>query len=591
MGGAVVHRVDLAMKKPRLFLTGFALVALVALVPIGCATKTERRSPSTPPAPATETAKPQTASHDGFTAAMSPADFLAHVKTLASDAFGGRRPGSEGETKTVAYLVEQLERMGLAPGNGGRFTQSVPMVETTTDPTSVTMSIETTVKTHRLRYGDDMVVGTRSGRAAIDIQGSEVVFVGYGVVAPEAGWNDYAGIDVKGKTVVMLVNDPGFHVGDPDLFAGRKMTYYGRWTYKNEEAVRQGATAALIIHDTDGAGYGWDVVKNSWTGPQFDLPASEDPEPRLDVEGWISADTALALFADAGLDFQTLRRAASQRGFRPVSLGAKLNLSLRCTTRTSASSNVVAMLRGTTRPDEAVVYTAHWDHLGTAETGTGDRIYNGAVDNATGVAGVLELAERFTALDPAPERSLIFLFVTLEESGLLGSKYYTAHPSVPLANTVAVINLDALPVIGPTKDFVVVGLGNSELDDIVRPIAEAQDRVLVEESAPEKGFFFRSDHFNFAKRGVPALYGRGGIDHTEKGKAFGLSLSAKYVTTLYHKPGDQVYPSWDLRGVMQDLEILFEVARRLAMGDQWPNYVEGNRFRAARDDSRRGEPR
>jgi len=321
------------------------------------------------------------------------------------------------------------------------------------------------------------------------------------------------------------------------------------------------------------------VVQNSWGGPQFDLPPSEDPEPRLPAQGWINAATATTLFADAGLDFEAMRTAANQRGFKPVPLKATFSLSLKSSSRTATSQNVIAMLPGTTHPDEAIVYTAHWDHLGRNFSGVGDRIFNGAIDNATGVAGVLEIAEAFTVLRPAPERSMVFLFVTLEESGLLGSKYYAAHPSIPLEKTVAVINLDAMSVIGPSRELVVIGLGNSTLDDVARPLAEAQDRVLMEESEPQNGYFFRSDHFNFAKAGVPALYAKGGVDHREKGREYGLAWMTDYTAVRYHKVGDNYDANWDLRGTMQDLKLLYDVGRTLGGNREWPNYVEGNAFR------------
>ena len=414
-----------------------------------------------------------------------------------------------------------------------------------------------------------------------------MVFVGYGVNAPEAGWNDYAGIDVKGKTVVMLINDPGFHNNDATLFQGRRMTYLGRWTYKFEEAARQGAAAAIIIHDTAGAAYGWDVVKNSWSGAQFDLPVADEPGPRLPLQGWITGEVASKLFSQVGLDVMALRDAAGKRGFKAVPLGnAKLDAELHSTISQSQSRNVVARLRGSKYPDEAIVYSAHWDHLGTHSNEPDDNIYNGAIDNATGVAGVLEIAEQFTVQDPKPERSVVFLFVTLEESGLLGSAYYAAHPVVPLAKTVAVVNIDALPVVGLTRDLVVVGLGNSELEDVLRPITDRQKRVLTEESAPEKGQFFRSDHFSFAKAGVPALYTKGGVDHIEKGREYGIAVTDDYTAKRYHKSADNFDPEWDLRGIVQDLNALYGVGKVLSTSRAWPNYREGNAFRAVRDASR-----
>jgi len=410
---------------------------------------------------------------------ISAEDFAAHVKVLASDDFGGRAPGSAGEDKTVEYLREQFQRLGLQPGNGDSYFQTVPMVETTADVAHSMLAIVQHGKSQALRFGDDLIVNTRSGQADIAVRDSAMVFVGYGVNAPELGWNDYAGIDVRGKTVVMLVNDPGFHSGDENLFEGRRMTYYGRWTYKFEEAARQGAAAAIIVHDTSGAGYGWDVVKSSWSGAQFDLRSEDDPQPRLPMQGWISGAAAQTMFASAGLDLATMYAAAGKRGFHALPLGdAHFDAQLHNTIRESSSRNVVAKLPGSKYPDEAIVYSAHWDHLGTHSGEPGDNIYNGAVDNATGVAGVLEIAEQFTVLKPAPERSVIFLLVTLEESGLLGSQYYVAHPLVPLAKTVAVVNIDAMPVVGPTRDLVVVGLGNSDLDAVLRPITDKQGRVL-----------------------------------------------------------------------------------------------------------------
>jgi Zn-dependent M28 family amino/carboxypeptidase len=552
------------------------------------------------PAATADTAAPAPAAEHGFGPEISAEDFAAHVKVLSSDEFGGRAPGTEGEQKTADYLVAQFQRLGLQPGNGDSWFQEVPMVVTTADEATSTAAITVGGTETPLAFGDQMALGTRTAQQEVFVKGSEMVFVGYGVNAPEAGWNDYAGLDVAGKTVVILVNDPGFHAGDEALFSGKKMTYYGRWTYKFEEAARQGASAALIIHDDAGAGYGWDVVKNSWSGAQFDLPTSADPEPRLPLQGWITGDVATKLFADAGLDLDALRAAANKPGFKAVALGgatftAKLNSSI----SQASSRNILAKLPGTERPDEAIVYTAHWDHLGDHSATHGgdkvaagaegeDHVYNGAIDNATGVAGVLEIAEAFTVQDPKPARSLVFLLVTLEESGLLGSKYYAANPVIPLKDTVAVVNLDAMSVVGPTKDFVVIGLGNSELDNVLKPIADAQGRVLVEEDGVEKGFFFRSDHFSFAKFGVPALYAKGGIDHVEKGVEYGREVQSHYTNVAYHKPADEFDPNWDLRGVVQDLQALYGVGRELAGNDAWPNYVEGNAFKAARDASRAG---
>ena len=522
---------------------------------------------------------------------ISAEDFGHHVKTLASDEFEGRAPGSHGEQLTINYLKAQFERLGLKPGNGDSYFQTVPMVETTADPATVA-KIMVGGAERTLAFGNDMVIGTRTGQAEVKVVASEMVFVGYGVNAPEANWNDYAGLDVKGKTVVMLVNDPGFHAGDESLFGGKRMTYYGRWTYKNEEAARQGAAAAIIIHDTDGAGYGWDVVKNSWSGAQFDLPSSSDPEPRLPLQGWITGETAQSLFDAAGLKLDELRVAAGKPGFKAVPMQAKLSADLKSTTSTKESKNVLALLPGSAHPDEAVIYMAHWDHLGKKD-GEGDQIYNGAIDNATGLAGILEIAELFVTQPVAPTRSILFVAVTLEESGLLGSKYYVAHPTIPLVKTVGVINLDAMGVVGKTRDIVVNGFGASELEDILKPIAEKQGRVLHAESGVEKGYYYRSDHFNFAKAGVPALYAKSGADHVEKGEAFGAQISDDYTANRYHKPSDEYDPNWDLGGVMQDLHALYQVGRELGSNEAWPNWYAGSEFKTRRDtmmQEKAGEP-
>lgn len=542
-----------------------------------------------PPAEPAASATPAPAAAHAFQDAIDAGDFAEHVKTLASDAFEGRGPGSPGEEKTVEYVKAQFERIGLKPGNGDSWFQTVPMMETTADESTVA-TIDVKGTPHALKFGADMVIGTRTGQPEVKVADSDLVFVGYGVDAPEQRWNDYAGVDVKGKTVVMFVNDPGFHVDDPKLFEGKRMTYYGRWTYKFEEAARKGAAAALIIHDTPGASYGWDVVKNSWSGAQYDLRASDDPAPRLPVQGWITGEQAKALFADAGMDLDALRKAANRRGFKPMPMPAKLSVTLKSTIAEKESRNVLGVLPGTERPDEAVVYMAHWDHLGNHTDEPGDHIYNGAVDNATGVAGIIELAERF-AKQGKPKRSVLFAAVTLEESGLLGSKYYVAHPTIPLDRTVGVINLDAMNVAGRSRDLVVVGRGSSELEDVLKPIAEKQNRHLVEESTPAAGHYFRSDHFNFAKAGVPALYVDGGTDLLEGGTAAGEAAGKDYNEHRYHKPGDEYdAATWKLDGTMEDLDALYQVGETLANGEGWPNWYAGNPFRAARDAMMKANP-
>ena len=545
-----------------------------------------KREPEAPAA-APEAATPPAAAHT-FTADITEADFADMVKALSSDEFEGRAPGSVGEEKTTAYLEAQMKRIGLQPGNNGSYFQVVPMVETTADEAATTMTLATAKGDHALKFGTDYVIGTRTGQTEVKLDASDMVFVGYGVDAPEQQWNDYAGQDWTGKTVVMFVNDPGFHAKDETLFGGNRMTYYGRWTYKFEEAARKGAAAALIVHDTAGASYGWDVVKNSWAGPQYDLPAKDDPEKRIPLQGWLSADAARQLFADAGLDLDAAYASAGKRGFKPVPLKAKATVSLKSSITEKTSRNVIGVLPGATKPDEAVLYMAHWDHLGKHEGEEGDNIYNGAVDNATGVAGILEIAEAFAHQDPKPARSVVFVAVTLEESGLLGSKYYVAHPTFPMDKIAGVINLDAMSVGGKSRDFVVTGKGNSELEDMLKVYADQQGRVLTEEGNPAGGYYFRSDHFNFAKAGVPALYAKGGNDLLECGVEAGKAASEEYAKR-YHQASDEMHEGWKLDGVVQDLQALYGVGQDLAGGDRWPNWYEGNAFKAARDEAMAGK--
>jgi len=546
-----------------------------------------KREPEAPAA-APEAATPPAAAHT-FTADITEADFADMVKALSSDEFEGRAPGSVGEEKTTAYLEAQMKRIGLQPGNNGSYFQDVPMVETTADEAATTMTLATAKGDHALKFGTDYVIGTRTGQTEVKLDASDMVFVGYGVDAPEQQWNDYAGQDWTGKTVVMFVNDPGFHAKDEALFGGNRMTYYGRWTYKFEEAARKGAAAALIVHDTAGASYGWDVVKNSWAGPQYDLPAKDDPEKRIPLQGWLSAEAARQLFADAGLDLDAAYASAGKRGFKPVPLKAKATVSLKSSITEKTSRNVIGVLPGATKPDEAVLYMAHWDHLGKHEGEEGDNIYNGAVDNATGVAGILEIAEAFAHQDPKPARSVVFVAVTLEESGLLGSKYYVAHPTFPMDKIAGVINLDAMSVGGKSRDFVVTGKGNSELEDMLKVYADQQGRVLTEEGNPAGGYYFRSDHFNFAKAGVPALYAKGGNDLLEGGVEAGKAASEEYAKR-YHQASDEMHEGWKLDGVVQDLQALYGVGKDLAVEDKWPNWYEGNPFKAARDTMMKAEP-
>lgn len=546
-----------------------------------------KREPEAPAA-APEAATPPAAAHT-FTADITEGDFAEMVNTLASDEFEGRAPGSVGEEKTATYLEAQMKRIGLQPGNNGSYFQDVPMVETTADEAATTLSLTTSTGKRDLKFGTDYVIGTRTGQTDVKLDASDLVFVGYGVDAPEQKWNDYAGQDWTGKTVVILVNDPGFHAKDETLFGGNRMTYYGRWTYKFEEAARKGAAAALIVHDTAGASYGWDVVKNSWSGAQYDLPAKDDPEKRIPLQGWLSAEAAKQLFADAGLDLDAAYANAGKRGFKPVSLKAQASAALKSSITEKTSRNVIGVLPGASKPDEAVLYMAHWDHLGKHEGEEGDNIYNGAVDNATGVAGILEIAEAFAHQEPKPARSVVFVAVTLEESGLLGSKYYVAHPTFPLNKIAGVINLDAMSVGGKSRDFVVTGKGNSQLEDMLKVYADQQGRVLAEEGNPAGGYYFRSDHFNFAKAGVPALYAKGGNDLLEGGVEAGKAASEEYAKR-YHQASDEVHDGWKLDGVVQDLQALYGVGKDLAVENTWPTWYDGNPFKAARDAMMKAEP-
>ncbi len=534
-----------------------------------------------------------------FSAEIRAEDLARRIARLSSDEFEGRDPGSLGERLTLTYLESELIRIGFLPavpdGNpcptypcpGATFTQRVPMVSVSADPaTTLQFQIGDTGQT--LHMGTEMVVGARAGEALVELKDNQVVFVGYGVNAPEQNWNDYAGLDVVGKTVVILVNDPGFLRHDPELFKGRAMTYYGRWTYKFEEAARQGAAAALIIHDTEPAAYGWDVVKNGWTGPQHDLPASEDPSPKLRVAGWLQLDAARALFAASGQDLDALRLAADAPGFKPVPLSARLSLSLHSTISTAYSNNVVAILPGASRPDESVIFSGHWDHLGKSAGGEGeDHIFNGAIDNADGVAAALEIAEAFAGLAERPARSVMIFLPTLEESGLLGSRFYVEHPLLPLAKVAGVVNMDALPIIGRTRDFAVSGFGQNELQDLLATALDSQDRVVKDEPSPEKGYYFRSDHFNFARKGVPALHARAGYDQREQGEAYGRAQAEDYVANRYHKPADEFDPAWDYAGLVEDVQAYYAVGRKLTEAGYWPQWKPDSEFKALRDESAR----
>jgi Zn-dependent M28 family amino/carboxypeptidase len=516
-----------------------------------------------------------------FQAAINVKDLATHIQTLASDEYEGRSPGTMGERMTTTYLKTELERLGLKPANGDSYFQAVPMVETRVQPgASLTLSFKD--KTLTPEFAKGMVIGTRSGANTINITNSDLLFMGYGVSAPEYQWDDYAGVDVKGKTLVVLINDPGFIRKDPDLFKGNTMTYYGRWTYKFEEAARRGAAGVMIIHDTEAASYGWEVIQSGWTRPSFDLPADESSEPRLSFQGWIHTDTAKEMFAAAGHDFEKLRVAADQRGFKSVELGGQASVSLKTVTQKTSSNNVVALLPGTESPEEAILYMAHWDHLGKIDSAPdNDLIFNGATDNASGVSGILEIAAAFAQQDVKPKRSILFLFTTLEESGLLGSLYFSNHPTLPLKNIVAGINLDSLAMRGRAKDVAVTGYGQSSLDALLAEQAKTQDRIVVAEPKPEAGYYFRSDHFNFARKGVPSLYARAGFDLREGGVEAGKAAAADYTTKRYHQTGDEFDPNWDLSGAVEDLTLFYQLGNHLAQNSERPQWSADSEFRAA----------
>jgi Zn-dependent M28 family amino/carboxypeptidase len=513
---------------------------------------------------------------------FSAEGIVAHVQVLASDEFGGRGPSSPGEERTMEYLTAQFSALGYEPGNNGSWTQEVPLVSITADP-DMTLTVSGGSATNRFEYGPDFIAWTTRVVDHVELDGSDMVFVGYGTVAPEYGWNDYEGIDVAGKTVVMLVNDPGFATQDPELFKGNAMTYYGRWTYKYEEAARQGAAGVLLIHETAPAAYGWATVENSWSGPQFDLVAEDDNMSRVLVESWISLETTQAIFAQAGLDYEALKAQAATREFQAVPMGLEASVAIHNTVERSTSHNFLARLPGTDRAEEVVIYMGHWDHFGTDPTLQGDQIFNGARDNATGTAALVEIARAFASLDPAPRRSMVFLATTAEEQGLLGSAYYGANPTYPLDQTVAAINIDGLNINGRMRDFVIVGYGNSELDDYAARAAATQGRVVKPNPEPEKGSFYRSDHFPLAKEGVPALYGHAGLDHVEHGEDWTKARTDAWTAEHYHQPSDEYTEEWDLSGSVEDLQLWFRVGIDLAYGEAFPQWNEGTEFKAKRD--------
>jgi Zn-dependent M28 family amino/carboxypeptidase len=513
--------------------------------------------------------------------------YRAHVERLASDEFEGRGPGTAGEQKTVAYIEQEFRAAGLEPGIGDSFVQAVPAIEIRTTPDPV-MQVRGTRGQLELRNADDFVVWTRRPVPESRVTDAELVFAGYGIVAPEYDWNDYAGLDVRGKIVMVLVNDPGYATQDPSLFTGTAMTYYGRWTYKFEEAVRQGAAGLLVIHETAPAGYPWDVPRNGAGQPQFDLVVADYEAQRLALEGWITHEAAMRVLELAGENYTALKDAAARPGFQARPLGLSASVGVRNEVSERTSYNVVGLLRGRASPDEAFVYTAHWDHLGT-RPGEGDTVYNGAADNATGVAALIELGRVFAATKPRPRRSVLFVAVTLEESGLLGSQYFAEHLPIPAARIAGGLNMDNLAPIGPARDVVVVGYGASDLDDYLRRAAEQRGRTLAREPTPEKGLYYRSDHFNLAKQGVPMLYPKPGIDLVNGGPDAGRAWLDAYVANHYHKVSDEYDAAWNVSGTLADLALYYDVGRAVANESGWPQWSDESEFRAIREASRNPE--
>ncbi len=522
--------------------------------------------------------------------AITPDGMLAHIKVLASDEFEGRAPGTKGEELSVKYVGDQLKQIGLKPGNpDGTYTQEVPLAGIKSEPR---MSFIIGDKTFDLKYPDDFVASSARLQPKIKIDNSDVVFVGYGVIAPECGWDDYKGVDVRGKTLLMLIGDPP--VPDPKdpskldekIFKGKAMTYYGRWTYKYEIAAQKGAAAAVIIHETGPAGYPYSVVRTSWGKENYEIDASNKNMDAVAARSWITLDAAKKLMVDSGQDFDELKKSAITKEFRPVTLKAKARIDIKQQIRSFKSHNVIGKLEGSdpTLRDEYVIYTAHWDHLGRHPELQGDQIFNGAIDNASGVASVIELAAAFTKLNPPPKRSVLFMATTAEEAGLLGAKFYAEHPLYPLEKTLADINIDIVNQWGKTRDIEDLSDNNSTLDDLLAAAAKRNERVMAPNSEPEKGHFYRADHFEFSKRGVPSLYTRGGKDFIGKPANFGQQKRDDYIAHHYHQVSDEVNPNWDLSGAVQDIQLLFEVGYQVANGDKFPAWKPESEFKGKRDE-------
>lgn len=510
-------------------------------------------------------------------------DLESNLITLSSDEFMGRMPFTEGEKITTAFLESEFKAMGLEPGNGDSYFQDVPMVSIVSKPVG-NMELKNSSTNISLEGFKDFVVWTQKTDTLVEVKDAEVVFAGFGIVAPEYGWNDYAGMDVKGKIVVVLVNDPGFGTEDSTFFKGNTMTYYGRWTYKYEEAARQGALGCLIVHNTIPAGYGFNVVQGKHNQPILYLDDRGNEVYKTGLEGWITLPSAKKLFELAGQNDAELLAKARKPGFQGLPLGVTLSATIEVEAEYNVSQNVIAKVTGKTKPDEYLIYTAHWDHFGIGKPDeTGDSIYNGALDNASGTAALLALAKAFKT-DAQPDRTVIFLAVTAEEQGLWGSAYYAQNPIYPKEKTVANINMDGINPYGKMKDVSIIGAGQSEMEDLLNVELEKLGRYSAPEPNPVAGYYFRSDHFNFAKIGIPALYFGTGIDHFEKGKEYGKSLQDDYVANYYHKPNEEYDPErWNLDGAVDDVQVLYHVGKSLANSDKWPEWKVGSEFKAVRD--------
>lgn len=518
------------------------------------------------------TEAPRATNFDAAYNSVSKDDIRTHIQVLASDEFGGRAPATEGEKLTLDYLSTELAAAGFSPGNGDSFLQQVDLIQITANPEMILKMGEQT-----FTYKETMVASSKHEVSNIEVDSSNIVFLGYGVNAPEYDWNDYSKADVKGKTVIVLVNDPGFANPEGDKFEGDTMTYYGRWSYKYEEASLQGAEAVFIVHETAPASYGWSVVANSWSGPQYGLVSSDAGASRVAVEGWLSYEAAVSVFKEAGLDFEK-EKAMAVKGPYAKALDVNASIIVKNQIEKSKSYNVFATLPGAKMPDEHIIYTAHWDHLGTDLNKEGDQIYNGARDNATGVAAILSMAKAFSALDNAPQRSVSMLVVTAEEQGLLGSKYYAENPIIPLNKTVANINMDAMNILGKTKDVSVIGMGKSELETYLEAAATKQGRVLSQESRPQAGYYYRSDHFSFAKSGVPALYAKGGSQPIDDLTASYRKRMNVIDTGCYHQVCDQYRENWNVMGIVEDTQLLFDVGYQLSNTTSWPQWNKTSEF-------------